>query len=66
MGKKIHKSLGGLIDIAPSGAVSPQGEKNAMQNQTIQQAQQNRAMMQARMQAQQGGQPPQAQPGMAA
>jgi hypothetical protein len=67
MGKKIHKSLGGLIDLAPSGAVSPQGEKNAMQNQAMQMAQQNRAMMQARMQGQggqQGGQPQ--QQGMAA
>jgi hypothetical protein len=68
MGQKLSKVLSDLIKLTPAGSTTPAGEKNAMQNQAMQNAQQNRAAMQMRQQAMQGqgGQGAQgAQPGAA-
>jgi len=55
LGAKIHDALGKLIKISPAGSSSPAGEKNAMQNAMMQQAQQNKAMQAMRAQSQGGG-----------
>lgn len=71
MGMKIADVLKTLSKLAPAGSSSPQGEKNAMQNAMMSNAQNNQAMqqMRARMQGSQGGggaQAPQGGQGMAA
>lgn len=58
-GKKVLKALNTLVDLVPSGSVSPAAEKNNIERMAMQntQANQQTQMLQKqRMQAMQGGQ----------
>jgi hypothetical protein len=64
MGMKIADVLKSLSKLSPAGSTSPAGERNALQNAMLNNAQNNKAMQAMRAQAQQGGGAK--QPGMAA
>lgn len=58
-GKKVLKALQTLVDLVPSGSVSPAAQKNNIERMAMQNAQANQqmqALQQQRMQAQQQGQ----------
>ena len=62
MGKEVLKALNALVKLVPAGSVSPAAQKNNIQQIAARNAQENQqmqALKQQKMQATQGGQPPQ-------